>query len=128
VEPESPEASCPGCGITGTEISRRTVVAVTSAALPPHQVLRLCRTSGCSLIYYGEAGAQIPAAALSRLPLFKGGEVVCFCFWREVGEVTNGGRERVVEEISDRVRAGDCACDLRYPTGKCCLGEIRRLP
>ena len=110
----------------GQEIPRRTVVAVTTTSLPPSQALRLCRTRDCPLVYYGDAGAQIPASTLSLLPLFKGGTVVCFCFLRHAEDVANGGRERVLEEISARVRAGDCSCDLRNPSGKCCLGEIRR--
>jgi hypothetical protein len=124
VETDSP--ACPACGADGVEVPRRTVAAVTSTSLPSHQGLRLCRTSDCPLVYYGDAGAQIPTSTLSLLPLFKGGDVVCFCFLRRAHEIANGGRERVIEEISARVKAGDCSCDLRNPTGKCCLGEIRR--
>ena len=125
--PEAEALPCPGCGEVGVTVKCRTVAAVTSASLPPHQGLRLCRTKSCPLAYYGDAGARIPASSLALLPLFKGGDVVCFCFLRRASEMVDGGRERVLDEIAARVRAGDCSCDLRNPSGKCCLGEIRRL-
>jgi CopZ-like zinc binding protein len=117
---------CPECGAVGAEIARRTVVAVTSAPLPPPQGLRLCRTPDCSLVYYGDAGARIEASSLALLPPFKGGDVLCFCFLHRLRDLDNGRSAAVVEEITERVRAGDCACDLRNPTGKCCLPDIRR--
>ncbi|HEY6324505.1 MAG TPA: hypothetical protein VJA16_23410 [Thermoanaerobaculia bacterium] len=29
--------------------------------------------------------------------------------------------------IRERVQAGDCACEVRNPTGRCCLGEVQRV-
>ena len=122
-EPAAPP--CPQCGAVGPEVPRRTVVAVTRTPLPRQQTLRLCRTPACELIYYAEPGAWIEATALSLRPVFKGGDVVCFCFLHRAdadGQLCAG----VVEAITDRVRARDCSCDLRNPSGKCCLGELRR--
>jgi hypothetical protein len=76
------------------------------------------------LIYYGEAGAQIEVTSLAHRPLFKGGDVVCFCFLHRAdadGQVGAG----VLEAIIERVRSRDCSCDLRNPSSKCCLAEIR---
>ena len=125
MEDEPAALPCPACGAVGPETPRRTVVAVTRSPVPRQQTLRLCRTRDCELIYYGESGARIKATALSLRPLFKGGDVVCFCFLHRAdadGQVGAG----VVEAITDRVRARDCSCDLRNPSGKCCLSELRR--
>jgi hypothetical protein len=127
VAAEPTAARCPSCGIIGAEIPRRTVAAVSSVPLPAHQVLRLCRTRDCPLVYYGEAGARIAATSLALLPAFKGGDVLCFCFLHRLSAAGNGQHAALLEAIARRVRAGDCACDLRNPTGKCCLPELRDL-
>jgi hypothetical protein len=115
---------CPECGAVGAAIKRRTVVAVSRAAIPAHQTLRLCRTAGCSLIYYGDAGARVTVETLALRPTFKGGDVVCFCFLHRQADV-DGDLSAVVAAIGSRVHARDCACDLRNPTGKCCLVDLR---
>lgn len=117
---------CPQCGVAGPAVARRTVAAVTRAPLPPHQDLYLCRSADCGLVYYGAAGARIEVTALPLRPSFKGGDVLCFCFLHRAGEAGGGQRDAVVAAITARVAAGDCACDLRNPTGKCCLPDLRR--
>jgi hypothetical protein len=117
-----PPPACPRCGAVGPVVERRTVAAVTTSSLPPSQVMRLCSTEACSLIYYGEAGAEVDVASLSLLPVFKGGDVLCFCFSCR----DSGATAAMLQLIAARVRAGECACDLRNPSGRCCLPEVRR--
>jgi hypothetical protein len=72
----------------------------------------------------------VPVTALRLRPTWKGGDVLCFCFdHRErelVSAVAAGDGHRVGASIEARVKAGDCACELRNPTGRCCLPEVRR--
>lgn len=61
-------------------------------------------------------------------PWFKeSGELVCFCFLHRRQALVGSRGPAVVAEVEQRVRLGECACDVRNPTGKCCLGELRRL-
>lgn len=125
-----PISRCPQCGNRGTPIAAKTVIAVTSAPLPPRQPLFLCVTSDCELIYFGESGASFPVSALRQRPSWKGGDVFCFCFDHRKSEllaaVAAGDGHHLSASIEARVRAGDCACELRNPSGRCCLPEIRR--
>jgi hypothetical protein len=114
---------CPGCGHAGVEIPWRTVAAVTRGALPPRQVFRLCRERECGLLYFGDAGASVPVSAVAEAPWFKGGAGVCYCFDYDAAHLGKGAEAA----ITARVRAGDCACDLRNPSGRCCLPEVKRL-
>jgi len=36
------------------------------------------------------------------------------------------GDATILECISAEVKAGDCACELRNPSGKCCLGDVTK--
>ena len=41
-------------------------------------------------------------------------------------ELRESGETNVVERITAEVKAGNCACEVRNPGGKCCLGEVER--
>ena len=55
---------------------------------------------------------------------------LCYCFGFEEShlreEITETGSTTVPERISRLIREGLCACDVRNPSGKCCLGEVKR--
>ncbi len=55
---------------------------------------------------------------------------VCYCFgfthqdiWDEIRRT---GKSTVAERITAEVKAGNCACEVKNPSGKCCLGDITR--
>ena len=72
------------------------------------------------------AGPQAEERARDRA-----GELVCYCF--EVGRsdlaraATAGDPEEPLRRIVGEVRAGRCACEVKNPTGRCCLGTLRRV-
>lgn len=114
---------CPRCGRPGAPVRRQTVAGATAAPLPSRQDLFLCRSATCELLYFG-SGAEIPIDAATQRPWFKdGGDVACFCFGHRSGEID----EFTIARVTDRVKRRECACDLRNPTGKCCLADLRRL-
>lgn len=121
---------CPECGKPGTPIAARTAIAVTSSPLPPRQPLFLCATPDCGLVYFGPEGARVPVTSLRLRPTWKGGDVLCFCFDHRQSELVAalvaGDGHDLSASIEARVKAGDCACELRNPTGRCCLPEVRR--
>lgn len=128
-EPESEPARCPRSGHVGEPVAWRTVAALTSIPLPPKQNFRLCRDPDCDLVYFGDAGARIVLSALGVRPGFKrGGDLLCYCFQlcrQEVeSEMATKGATSIPERIASQVKAGACACDVRNPSGKCCLKEV----
>ena len=54
---------------------------------------------------------------------------VCYCFgWtrhRIKNRLQEPGASNPATEISRDVRAGKCSCDIKNPTGRCCLGDIQ---
>jgi mercuric ion transport protein len=56
---------------------------------------------------------------------------VCYCFgWTQekiFSQIKQLGRSSAVEEISAKVKAGECACEINNPSGSCCLGEVNKV-
>ncbi len=124
-------ARCPTSGFAGKPVDWTTVAALAKGRVPPKQEFRLCRDAECEVVYYGSAGAVLTADDLNVEPGFKNGSdgLVCYCFLhRKAGidqQLRETGETGVLESIKDEVRAGNCACEVRNPSGKCCLGEVQ---
>jgi hypothetical protein len=56
---------------------------------------------------------------------------VCYCFGftrKDIrDEITETGHSTVAERITAEVKAGNCACEVKNPSGKCCLGDVTRI-
>ncbi len=122
---------CPVDGFAGQPVDWITVAALARGSVPPRQVFRLCRASDCEVVYYGSGGAVLTVSDLDVRPGFKNGSdgLVCYCFLHReadiVRQLTDTGRTEIFESIRNEVEAGNCACEVRNPAGKCCLGEVR---
>lgn len=55
---------------------------------------------------------------------------LCYCFGFDEShlreEIAQTGTTTIPERISRLIREGLCECDVRNPSGNCCLGEVRR--
>jgi hypothetical protein len=92
-----------------------------------------CEAPGCDAVYF-------PLDA--QAPLFRHGDLivrvgsketadpipVCYCFGfnREniQDEIAETGWSTIGERITAEVKAGNCACEVKNPSGKCCLGSV----
>jgi hypothetical protein len=56
---------------------------------------------------------------------------VCYCFGffrADVrAELEATGRCTIADRIDARIKAGECSCEIRNPSGACCLGEVRKV-
>ncbi len=55
---------------------------------------------------------------------------VCYCFGftrKDIeDEIAESGCSTIAERITTEVKAGNCACEIKNPSGKCCLGDVTR--
>ncbi len=131
-EAEAP-ATCPECGRPGRTVERITLKAL----LRPEGLARLegaahrfCPTSDCAVAYFG-AGELFVREELA-VPVFQkepaGDRTVCYCFGITESdirrEIAAHGRSTASERVSALVKADRCACELRNPQGRCCLGNV----
>ena len=124
-----PRRPCPVSGFSGEPVPWHTVAALTVGPVPPKQAFWLCRDPTCEVVYFGSSEALISRRELRTEPDFKAGAegFVCYCFLHRRKALAGRGGATVFEEVQRKVKAGDCACEVRNPSGKCCLKDLRRL-
>jgi hypothetical protein len=127
---------CPRCGEKGKTVSLATVGAMAKSEVPAAklsaQEYQLCRNRDCLVVYYAKE-IQIEKREL-RVPVnFKDRNyegLVCYCFNHTVAsirtEVQSSRRSTVQAMITKEIKAGRCACEVKNPSGSCCLGDVTR--
>jgi len=128
--------TCGDCGGVGRTVERRTVMHhVKSEKLfsVNNEGLQFCPTATCSVVYYSESGKTFTVGDVRELVTSKtaGDErPLCYCFGFTEGyvrsEITLTGRSSVKELVNQFIKERLCACEIRNPSGVCCLGEINR--
>jgi len=96
---------------------------------------RFCTDQECRVVYFSEdEGATFTTNDLrmrvglkekqSPIPL-------CYCFGFEETdvreEVARTGQSIIPQRISALIKQGLCACEMRNPSGACCLGEVNKV-
>lgn len=95
-----------------------------------------CEAADCDVVYFA-FDAQAPTFRRSDLLVRVGSKEtadpipVCYCFGftrKDIQkEITETGDSTVANRISAEVKAGNCACEVKNPAGKCCLGDVIRI-
>jgi hypothetical protein len=95
-----------------------------------------CDDPACDVVYF-PADPQAPLFRRADLQVRVGVKekddpiLVCYCFGFTrsdiLDEIRRTGRSTVGERIGAEVRAGNCACEVKNPSGKCCLGDVSRI-
>jgi CopZ-like zinc binding protein len=130
------ESACPSCATVGQVISDQTIQAI----LKPEQALsllavgrRFCATPSCEVVYYGDDGRAVTKSEIPiRVGLKESEDPIplCYCFGFSLAdvrrEIVETGLCTVPARIKAEVRAGQCSCEIKNPSGTCCLGEVNR--
>ncbi len=132
----SPEAACPRCGQVGRVVGDETILAILK---PGHAdgllavERRFCRTPSCAVLYYGADGRIVEKGAASVRVGVKETEdpvPLCYCFGFSRADVRRDVAERgdsdIPARIAAEVRAKRCSCEVKNPSGACCLGEVNQ--
>jgi hypothetical protein len=135
---ETAEASiCANCGGQSKPVSRRTVLAMIKPEFLEDALngtYIFCQYRECQVVYFEEHGTRV--FTVGDLRIIVGVKAttdpipICYCFGFDEShlreEISHTGSTTVPERISRLVREGLCACDVRNPSGNCCLGEVNR--
>ena len=91
---------------------------------------RFCASPECQVVYFSRARSFSTGDLRVRVGLKeKDGPIpLCYCFGfseedaRE--EIQSKGHTAIPQRIAELIRERMCACELRNPSGACCLGEV----
>ena len=131
--------ACPTNQQTGAELDTQTVkalLAVPLTAVSSAEPYRFCPAPDCPTVYYRADGRQVFGEADLRERVYQKhaddpDSLICYCFGFTVGairaEVARAGRSAIRGQIVAGIHNEQCACDIRNPQGRCCLGNVDRL-
>lgn len=128
---------CPVDGTRSKQVDTLTVKSLVRQ-LPlgmPDTQYYLCEALDCDVVYF-PLDTQAPTFRRDDLSARVASKEtadpipVCYCFGFTRGdiwdEIRNTGKSTVAVRIAAEVEAGRCACQVKSPSGKCCLGEVTR--
>ena len=128
------------CPVNNARCTRVDMLTVKSLArrLPlgmPHTQYYFCDSPDCDVVYFA-SDAETPRFCRKDLTGGVGAKqtvdpiTICYCFGFTNQEICNEipvkGKSRLAERIAAEVEAGRCACEVKNPSGRCCLGDVTR--
>lgn len=132
------DAACPECGAQGRSVKVRTLkhwLVTPLVPCVPELPFYFCKTGDCLIVYFsGDGSARYTKDELRRPAGIKEADPfisVCYCFGVTgemiAEEVQRTGRSTYSTWIAKEVKDGNCACDVRNPSGKCCLKDVKKV-
>ncbi len=91
-----------------------------------------CRTVDCEVVYFSDQIVFTKRYLKVRVGIKETKDPIplCYCFDYSRGDIRRDieatGKTSVLEEIKAEVQGGFCACEVKNPSGTCCLGDITR--
>jgi len=129
--------ACPANGARSKQVGLQTVRSLVRK-LPfgmSKTQFYFCDSPECDIVYFASE-SQAPVFRRADLAVRVGAKEttdpipVCYCYGitrKDIrDETVRTGRSTVPQRIAAEVKAGNCACDVKNPSGKCCLGEVIR--
>jgi hypothetical protein len=128
---------CRRCGSRGQTVSKQTLKHL----LKPDALSRLHdanyffdTSTACEVVYFSnEKDSYFTKPDLRVRVGVKDTEnpiPICYCFGHTVdsarAEIEATGESTVAARITREIQAGNCACEIKNPSGRCCLGEVNK--
>jgi Zinc binding domain len=130
--------ACPANGARSGQVNMLTVRSLVrrlSLGMPATQYY-FCEARDCDVVYFA-LDPQAPIFRRNDLLVRVGAKEesdavpVCYCFGftrKDIEkEIAETGRSTVTDRISAEVRKGKCACEVKNPSGKRCLGNVTQV-
>ena len=125
---------CPACGIKGKAVPTLTVkqLVLGHTRVAKDKSYLFCRTSDCDVVYFASDSLFRKADIKVRVGVKEHSHPVtlCYCFGYTREDIRRDTGERLSPEIPKRIKveiqSGFCACEVKNPSGTCCLGEVAR--
>ena len=89
-----------------------------------------CPTKDCSIGYFSIVGHRVPKPQLrTHQDIQK--DTLCFCFDINAADyltaLSTNHAETIKNFVIKRTKLDECACEIRNPSGQCCLGKFKYL-
>lgn len=132
--PTKTKQSCPECGSTCKSVGMPTLYH--QVRFPENQAIItdsyfFCPAKTCSVGYFSSAGNIIIPKQHFRSYRAIQNDGLCYCFDIDAEQYLTALKDQRAEPIKafvmQRTQAGECACEIRNPSGQCCLANFKSL-
>ena len=135
--PDEFDGRCPTCREKGRKVQKVTMEHLlrpaSRSSISSGQYF-FCENRACEALYFSSPGSRafLKGEAVVRIGLKETEDPIplCYCFgytrkmaWDEIART--GGTD-IPDTIRAEIQAGNCACEIKNPSGACCLAEIHR--
>ncbi len=125
---------CPAWGKKGKAVATLTVKSLMRdhSRVSPSASYSFCRTPDCDVVYFSNNAGFHKRDLKVRVGIKETEDPVplCYCFGYSRADIRRDIEELGSTKIPDQIRAeiqgGFCACEVKNPSGSCCLGDITR--
>ena len=132
--PSNKTGDCPSCGKKGKPVAVVTVKSLVRnhTRVPASVSYEFCRTPDCDVVYFSDQAVFTKPDVKVRVGVKETADPVplCYCFdySREDvrRDIETAGMTRILDDIKAEIQGGFCACEVKNPSGACCLGDITR--
>ena len=129
------------CGITGEDICKVcrqkghavkdiTVKQFVKKPLLSYTGFFFCENSECDVVYFNNvSNVYLQKSDIKERVGLKeknSPRPICYCFGYFIEDVEKDGK-RVVQEINKKIKELGCECEIKNPSGRCCLSDIRKI-
>ncbi len=130
-----PVMACPLSGTRSKQVDTLTVKSLVRHLRfgAPTAQYYFCEDSNCDVVYFPWQ-PDAPTFRKSELLVPVGVKEksdpipVCYCFGvtrKDIEEeIWETGKSTFAQRIKAEVQRGNCACEVKNPSGKCCLGNV----
>ncbi|MGZ5054731.1 MAG: putative iron-sulfur cluster-binding metallochaperone [Methylobacter sp.] len=124
---------CPECGSTCKSVGMPTLYH--QVRFPENQSLitdnyYFCSAKICLVGYFSSVNNIIPKQHLRSYQAIQN-DALCYCFDIDANQYLSALKAHCAKHIKyfviQRINAGECACEIRNPSGQCCLANFKRL-
>lgn len=125
------KAVCPANGQTYSRVNRRTVVHQVCQPWRYHLTAQhyfFCDDPDCEVVYFGDDAQVILRDEVRQIVGQKStasDKPVCYCFDIMLADLqTKEDRFALKNYVTEQTRNATCDCEIRNPSGKCCLPDF----
>ena len=129
--PKTDAQACPQCGAACKSVRMRTLyhqVRYPENLTIADDSYYFCPSRQCPTAYFSNSGHVIPKQHLRSYQAIADNRL-CYCFDIDAGiylyALQTGHAAAIKQFIVERTKSGECACEIRNPSGQCCLGKLK---
>jgi len=137
-EKSSAKNICTICGKISKKVEYKTVLMI----LKYEQIITAkdgeyfyCINPNCNVVYFSNKLGLVYYKKDVRLRIGikekKEPKLVCYCFNITEKQITDEikltGKSTIPNFITEKIQNKLCACNIKNPSGKCCLGDVKNI-